>query len=113
MKGYNAYYDADGSGTKTNADWTAVLDKQTFSKDKAQDSYIKGVLWQLYTNSTSTKNNPFDKSGGQYVLDEKDKAKAGGSGSGQYARANIPTLKLPTVESVPKRSTGRLELPTI
>lgn len=113
MKGYNAYYDADGSGTKTNADWTAVLDKQTFSKDEAQDSYIKGVLWQLYTNSTSTKNNPYDKSGGQYVLDEKDKAKSGGSGSGQYARANLPTLKLPTVEPVPKRNTGRLELPTI
>ena len=113
MKGYNAYYDADGSGTKTNADWTAVLDKQTFSKDKAQDSYIKGVLWQLYTNSTSTKNNPFGKAGGQYVLDEKEKAKGGGSGSGQYARANIPTLKLPTVVPVRKRSTGRLELPTI
>ena len=112
-KGYNAYYDADGSGTKTNADWTAVLDKQTFSKDTAQNNYIKGVLWQLYTNSTSTKNNPYDKSGGQYVLDERDKAKAGGSGSGSYARANIPTLKLPTVEPVQKRSTGRLELPTV
>lgn len=113
MKGYNAYYDADGSGTKTNDDWTAVLDKQTFSKDAAQNNYIKGVLWQLYTNSTSTKNNPYDKSGGQYVLDEKAKAKAGGSGSGSYARANLPTLKLPTVEPVQKRSTGGLELPTI
>ena len=95
MKGYNAYYDADGSGTKTNADWTAVLDKQTFSKDTAQNNYIKGVLWQLYTNSTSTKNNPYDKSGGQYVLDERDKAKAGGSGSGSYARLTLPTAKKP------------------
>lgn len=118
MKGYNAYYDADGSGTKTNADWTAVLDEQTFSKDKAQDNYIKGVLWQLYTNSTSTKNNPYDKSGGQYVLDEKDKAKGGGGKSGgDKARIQLPTQKQPwemtrSRLTLPSHSTVREQRPT-
>lgn len=65
----------------------------TFDKDTTRNNYIKGVLWQIYTGSTSTKNNPFDKTGGQKVLDVK--GKGGGSGSGSYAPLRLPTLRQP------------------
>ena len=104
VKGREAYVDLDNSGTDQNGEWTAALEKVDFDKDASRNNYIKGVLWQIYTGSTSTKNNPFDKAGGQAVLDAK--SKGGGKGTGSNAPARIPTLRIPAAPTVTKPSSG-------
>lgn len=93
VKGREAYVDLDNSGTDQNSEWTAALEKVTFDKDTTRNNYIRGVLWQIYTGSTSTKNNPFDKAGGQKVLDAK--GKGGGKGTGSNAIASLRVQKQP------------------
>ena len=93
VTGREAYVDLDNSGTDQNGEWTAALEQVTFDKDTARDNYIKGILWQIYTGSTSTKNNPFDKAAGQKVLDAKNSG--GGKSGGDKARIQLPTQKQP------------------
>lgn len=66
-------YDADGNGNYTNAEVKAVIDAM-----KGCTNEQKGILWQMATGSTSTKNNPYSKEAGQKWLDEKDAAKEKG-----------------------------------
>ena len=98
------YLDLDGNGKQKQAEWNATLDQFTFSKNEAEDKRIKGTLWQIVTGSESTKNNPYDKDAGQKVIDAK--AKGGGSGSGSYAPARIPTLRIPAAPTVTKSASG-------
>ena len=93
VTGREAYVDLDNSGTDQNGEWTAALEQVTFDKDTARDNYVKGVLWQIYTGSTSTKNNPFDKAAGQKVLDAKNSG--GGKSGGDKSRIQLPTQKQP------------------
>ena len=64
-------YDADGNGAYTQAEIKAVIDAMGSRWTNEQ----KGVLWQMATGSTSTKNNPYSKSAGQKWLDAKAAAK--------------------------------------
>lgn len=104
VKGREAYKDLDESGTDQNSEWTAALETVTFDSDSGRDNYIKGVLWQIYTGSSSTKNNPFDKAGGQMVLDAKKGG--GGSGSGSYAMARLVTQRTPDAPRAAKPRGG-------
>lgn len=97
------YLDLDENGKQKQAEWNATLDQFTFSENEAEDKRIKGTLWQIVTGSGSTKNNPYDKDAGQKVIDAKAK---GGSGSGSYAPARIPTLRLPDIPKAEKPSSG-------
>ncbi len=105
------YLDLNENGKKSQDEWNATLDTFTFSSDAAKDNQMKGTLWQILTGSGSTKNNPYDKDAGQKVIDAK--ATGGGGGSGLYAPARVPTLRLPTAarneEDQPVRG---LRLPT-
>lgn len=67
-------FDQDGNGSYTQAEVKAVIEAMGASYTDEQ----KGVLWQLATGSTSTKNNPYSKSAGQKWLDAKaaDKEKS-------------------------------------
>ena len=60
-------HDADGNGDYTNAEVKAVID----AMGKKYSVEQKGVLWQMATGSTSTKNNPYSKEAGQKWLDAK------------------------------------------
>lgn len=97
------YLDLDGDGKKKQAEWNATLDQYTFSKNGAEDKRIKGTLWQILTESESTKNNPYDKEAGQKVIDAK---KGGGKGTGSNAPARIPTLRIPAAPTVTKPTSG-------
>lgn len=63
-------YDADGNGSYSQAEVKAVIDAM-----KGCTNEQKGILWQMATGSTSTKNNPYSKSAGQKWLDAKAAAK--------------------------------------
>lgn len=77
---YVTYYetrgkcDADGSGTYTQEEIKAVID----AMDGRWTDEQKGVLWQMATGSTSTKNNPYSKIAGQRWLDARNADKQGG-----------------------------------
>lgn len=103
IKVREGFKDLNGNGNKSQDEWNATLDSFTFSSNAAKDKSIKGTLWQILTGSGSTKNNPYDKEAGQKVIDAKAK---GGSGSGSYAPARIPTLRIPAAPTVSKPSSG-------
>ena len=103
IKVREGFKDLNGNGNKSQDEWNATLDSFTFSTNATKDKSIKGTLWQILTGSGSTKNNPYDKEAGQKVLDAKAK---GGSGSGSYAPARIPTLRIPAAPTVSKPSSG-------
>ncbi len=63
-------HDTDGSGTYKNSEIQSAIDAMPGNLSKSQ----KAVLWQLVTGSSSAKNNPYDVSVGQQVLDEKNKS---------------------------------------
>lgn len=104
IKVREGYLDLDGNGSQKQAEWNATLDQFTFSKNETEDKRIKGTLWQIYTGSTSTKYNPYDKEAGQTVIDAK--GKGGGKGTGSNAPARIPTLRLPDTPKAEKPSSG-------
>lgn len=60
-------FDNDGNGSYTQAEVKAVIDAMGSKYSSEQ----KGVLWQMATGSTSTKNNPYSKEAGQKWLDAK------------------------------------------
>lgn len=103
IKVREGFKDLNGNGKQTQDEWNATLDSFTFSTNTAKDKSIKGTLWQILTGSGSTKNNPYDKEAGQKVLDAKS---GGGSGSGSYAPARIPALRIPEVPKATKPSSG-------
>lgn len=104
--------DIDGNGNIKQSEYQAALDGYTFSKDPDEDNYMKGIMWQILTGSSSTKNNPYSKEAGQAVLDSK--SGGGGGGSGDYAPARLPTMRLPTLsmEDMAEVRSG-LELPSL
>ena len=104
--------DIDGNGNIKQSEYQAALDGYTFSNDPDEDNYMKGIMWQILTGSSSTKNNPYSKEAGQAVLDSK--SGGGGSGSGDYAPARLPTMRLPTLsmEDMADARSG-LELPSL
>ncbi len=82
-----AQYDADGNGSYTHAEIRSAINSMVGLSTKQ-----KAVLWQLATGATSAKNNPYDRSVGQKVLDEREKAKekssAGSSSSSSTESAD-------------------------
>lgn len=66
-------YDADGNKSYSNAEVKAVID----AMGKGYTNKQKGVLWQMATGSTSTKNNPYSKEAGQKWIDARNAAKEG------------------------------------
>lgn len=67
-------FDADGNGSYTNAEVTALIE----SIGKGYTNEQKGVLWQMGTGSKSTKNNPYSKEAGQKWIDAKSADKEKG-----------------------------------
>lgn len=67
-------YDADGNKSYSNAEVKAVID----AMGKKYTNEQKGVLWQMATGSTSTKNNPYSKEAGQKWINAKNADKKKG-----------------------------------
>ena len=55
-------YDADGNGSYKQAEVKATLDSMNLTNDE------RAALWQIQSGSTSAKNNPYNKSIGQAVI---------------------------------------------
>nr|DAG65523.1 MAG TPA: Large polyvalent protein associated domain 23 [Caudoviricetes sp.] len=74
-------YDADGNGSYSQAEITAAIDSLGGASggivlpggdgDQKLTLIQQAALWQLYTGSKSAKNNPYSKSIGQQVIDER------------------------------------------
>lgn len=60
---------ASGSGVSQD-EITAAINELAKKHPKLTRA-DKGMLWQMYTGSSSTKNNPYDKNAGQKYLDSK------------------------------------------
>ena len=63
-------FDADGNGSYTQAEVTKAISSMNML------SSMKAVLWQLITGAKSAKNNPFNTSMGQKVIEALAKAEA-------------------------------------
>ncbi len=63
-------YDADGNGRYKQTEITACIDATCDDLTDRQ----KGALWQLWSGSSSTKNNPYDQDAGAEALGQKSSA---------------------------------------